>query len=157
MENKKAYLSERCVIVEDAKVKVSKDDVALMVKAKYTEDLVRTAERASEQVCSWMDEVGLEIAPHKTEAGCSLYKIKLADSPRCLYGDSDADTVEHTLLECNRWTAERRVLYEKLRVLKIKISDLVPVMIRSPENCNSVHTFMETLIHAKEKEARRSN
>ncbi|XP_030747688.1 uncharacterized protein LOC115876141 [Sitophilus oryzae] len=86
-----------------------------------------------------------------------LHKIKLADSPRYLYGGSDADTVEHTLLECNRWTAERRVLYKKLRVLKIKISDLGPEMIQSPENWNSVHTFKDTLIDMKEKEARRSN
>ncbi|XP_030758102.1 uncharacterized protein LOC115883835 [Sitophilus oryzae] len=86
-----------------------------------------------------------------------LYKIKLIDGPRCLYDDSNADMVEHTLLECNRWTAERRVLYKKLRVDKIKIYDLVPEMIRSPENWNGIHTFMETLIDIKEKEARRSN
>ena len=44
------------------------DDLALIVKAKSMHDLRQRAERATEQVCMWMDEVGLEVAPQKTEA-----------------------------------------------------------------------------------------
>ncbi|XP_030761523.1 uncharacterized protein LOC115886489 [Sitophilus oryzae] len=126
-------------------------------KGKWTRTLIKNLE-------CWINreygEMSYAMSQFLSGHGCFkyyLHKVKLSDSPKCLYGYSDADTVENTLLECNRWTAERKVLYEKLRALKIKISDLVPEMIRSPKNWNSVHTFMETLIDAKEKEARRSN
>ena len=44
------------------------DDLALLVRAKAMGDIAGLATRAVQLVCDWMAEVGLEIAPHKTES-----------------------------------------------------------------------------------------
>ena len=43
------------------------DDIALLVKAKRPKALEEAAQIAVDQVCSWTEEVNLEIAPRKTE------------------------------------------------------------------------------------------
>ena len=81
--------------------------------------------------------------------------MKLTDSPKCIYGDHDNDTAEHTILECKRWTYERNKLMESLNTEKLTYTNLVPTMLKSNENWKAVREYMEALISAKENEAKR--
>ena len=43
------------------------DDLALLVKGRHADDIIRLANEAVHMVCEWMEEVGLELAAQKTE------------------------------------------------------------------------------------------
>ena len=64
------------------------DDIAVVVTAKFTEEVTRIGNEAIETIRTWLDTVGLQLAEHKTEA-VLVSSRKISESVNFLIGDHE--------------------------------------------------------------------
>ena len=102
-------------------------------------------------------EIGYAVAQCLTGHGCFrsyLHKMKIRESPRCIYDDNDNDTAEHTLFECTRWRQLRSALCVELELDSLTVDTLIPRMLETVDRWNRVAKYMEVVIARKEQEAK---
>lgn len=94
--------------------------------------------------------------------GTYFHRIQRIDDPRCMMCDSgDADTLEHTMYTCVRWSVEREQLMDVIGQLPPIGPDdvgflkhIVEAMLESSEAWIAVARFVGIVISRKEQEER---
>ena len=76
-----------------------------------------------------------------------LFKMRKVRSPTCLYCGAEKDDAEHTFFDCDRWSADRRLLEDA--VGHISPESMVQVMLDKHENWALVSRFAEEILRTK--------
>ena len=73
--------------------------------------------------------------------------MRKVGSPTCLYCGAKKDDVEHTFFDCDRRSADRRLLENA--VGSISPESIVQVMLDKHKNCTLVSRFAEEILRTK--------
>lgn len=76
-----------------------------------------------------------------------LNKIGKAETAECIYGDAPIDDADHTFFKCERWTAERKAIEDRLGPLKA--DNIIQKMVESAESWQLIDTYVERILRAK--------
>lgn len=99
-------------------------------------------------------ELNFELTQFLTGHGCYrsyLHRFNLDDSPYCPSCKSDEESPEHVLFQCQRFSLERTVLYNKFG-MALNSDNVVEAMLKSQENWDAVSGALAE-IHKKLRRA----
>lgn len=121
----------------------------------------RTRDAVLPHFAEWLDRKHGGITFHLTQLltghGCFasfLYRIGKVDSPVCEHcADNKIDTAEHTLQECNEWTAERDALKEIIGD-DLDMGSVIGAVCRERAARGALTRFAETVMLRKEDRER---
>lgn len=82
-----------------------------------------------------------------------LHKFKKTDFSKCRYCDSNNDDAEHTVFECDAWSAKRGRVSTLLNT-DISADKIMYSMLRSKKNWEIVNDFINEVIQKKEEDER---
>lgn len=121
----------RLQLPEEAKIIGFADDIAVVVTAKFTEEVTRICNEAIDIVRQWLATVGLELAEHKTEA-VLITSRKLKETITIRVGDQEITSQPSIrylgVIIDDRLSFKQHIEYTSVKAAKINatISRLMP-------------------------------
>ncbi|KAK9737961.1 hypothetical protein QE152_g10290 [Popillia japonica] len=83
-------------------------------------------------------------------------KIGKSIDDNCIYCGK-RDTVEHTVLDCKRWQAERSQLKSQVGKEMQSVTNMINLMVEHSGIWKEVHRYIRDVMSKKEKETRQRN
>ena len=125
--------------------------MAKLLGGKYTRKMDRET-HTSRRTVAEKDAWGSRLLPHTGSVRTRvfpIYLIKMSKvrSPTCLYCGAEKDDAKHTFFDCDRWSADRRLLEDA--VGHISPESMVQVMLDKHENWALVSRFAEEILRTK--------
>ncbi|KAI5747429.1 hypothetical protein M8J77_014440 [Diaphorina citri] len=81
------------------------------------------------------------------------YRIKKVSNMNCIYCESDNDSAEHTVFECEKFEEERKLCEDKEG--KLTPDNIIEIMLKNEESWKNVETMVKKIINKKEEDNRK--
>jgi len=150
LEEKEIKKEEEILLRRQWKISLQRRDIAG----------VRTCRAIEPQLGLWLDRQHGEMTFHATQIiaghGCFqsyLHRIGKAETPVCVFCESEEDTPDHTLQRCTEWNTHRELLSSMVGQ-DLTLNTLISQMLQSEDNWEAFVTFSEAVMLAKEEEER---
>jgi len=157
LERRRIWLHKDDTVNRPTKEEIRSETIQTWQERWQNERYGRWTARLIPELNSWINrnfgEVNYYITQFLTGHGYFrkyLNRIGKAESPDCIYGDSDADDAEHTFFKCQKWTHKRAELERSIGPLTVE--NAIPKMLVSENNWNSIARYVESVLRLKKRD-----